>query len=661
MDIIPTGWRIPPFLGMHKFKNNHLPSFFIHLALLLVFVLSLASPALAQEEITSSARIYELNTQSFPEITFVLDAKNEEGQPISGLDENDIGIIENGATPIPASTVERYEPGYQIILAYNLAPALASLTADNISRYQVITDHILTWLNSRPVNTPDDFSLATDTGLQQIRRENPREFAQELSTYVPELSNSQPNLTSLLQALDLATDPNPNPLTKRVILYITPQLNLSNISAIPGIIDRAIQQNVTIIMWMVGPATARSSNASVVEPMVELAEETGGQFFIFSGVEELPDLEDYLAPGRYLYQVSYSSQINNSGANRIEAFVKYQEDQIQSNQETVRLEIAPPLPILINPPLLIERTWDVDPTDARVRTLTPGQVEIEYFHQFPDGFPRELSAARLWVDEEIIQEINQAPFERFTLDLSSIESDQELVFQVEVEDVLGLKAQTSPAIIDITVEPVPLTFWEGLLRLELTPERWIILASILIAGTVLILAIVFVGKKQSFWREQLLARRRMLDPVTQPVKVNQDGTGKKKSGERKTGTSKQVEAILVPMTDDLQPNHQKTVVLDKKEWIIGSDEKLARLVIKNSALDSIHARLSHRHTGEYWLSDRDSIAGTWVNFKPISNKGIKLKHGDLIHFAKACYRFELSHPTDISEIKIITYNKNYDS
>ncbi len=649
------------FIRMHKFKNKHSPSYFFHLVLLVILCLSFASPALAQEEITSSATIYELNTQNFPEISFILEAKNEEGQAIDGLDENDIEIIENGAAPIQVGSVERYEPGYQIIFTYNLAPALETLTADNISRYQVVTDHILSWLNARPANDPDDFSLATDTGLQQIRREDPREFAEELSAYVPELSNSQPNLTSLLQALDLATDPNPNPLMKRVIVYITPQLNLSSVSAIPGIIDRAIQQNVAIIMWMIGPANARSSNASVVEPMVELAEETGGQFFIFSGVEELPDLEDYLAPGRYLYQVSYASQINNSGTNRIEAVVKVQEQQIQSNQESVRLEISPPLAILINPPLIIERTWDVDPTDARVRALTPDQVEIEYFYQFPDGFPRDLAVARLWVDEEIVQEIEQAPFERFTLDLSTIENDQELVFKVEVEDVLGLKAETNPAIIDITVESVPLTFWEGLFRLELTPERWIILASILVAGTVLILAIVFVGKKQSFWREQLQARRRMLDPVTQPVKVNQDGSGKKKSGERKPGTSKQVEAMLVPMTDDLQPNHQKTVVLDKKEWIIGSDEKQARLVIKNSALDSAHARLSHRHTGEYWLSDRDSIAGTWVNFKPISNKGIKLKHGDLIHFAKACYRFELSHPTEISEIEIITYNKNYDS
>ena len=147
------------------------------------------------------------------------------------------------------------------------------------------------------------------------------------------LTNSQPNLTSLLQALDLATDLNPNPLMRRVILYITPQLNLSSISAIPGFIDRAIQQEVTIIMWLVGPATARSSNASVVEPMVELAEQSGGQFFIFSGVEELPNVEDYFAPNRFLYEIEYTSRINRSGSSQIGAVVNVQDQSIFSNQE----------------------------------------------------------------------------------------------------------------------------------------------------------------------------------------------------------------------------------------------------------------------------------------------------------------------------------------
>src|SRR5690606_33233343 len=149
------------------------------------------------------------------------------------------------------------------------------------------------------------------------------------------------------------------------------------------------------------------------------------------------------------------------------------------------LSVEPPNLILINPPLLVEREWVIDAKDARNRELEPEQVQIEFMVEFPDDHPRELMSARLFVDGELAQEVTQPPFNSFVLDLTSYESDQEVLFLVEVEDSLGIVTRTQPALIEISVAPIPLTFWEGLLRLELSPERWIILAGVLIAGTVL--------------------------------------------------------------------------------------------------------------------------------------------------------------------------------
>lgn len=615
----------------------------------------------AQEESQSRAIIHEIKTENFPKISFFLEAYNDNGQALNNLSEADIAIIENEQEPIPIDLLLRNEPGYQFILAYNLSPALATNITGGGSRYQVITDHIIQWLDSRPANTPDDFSLVTDTGLQQIRDDSPRDFAQRLMDYQPDLMNSQPNLTSLLQALDLATDPTINPLMKRAILYITPQPTISNVSAFTGFIERAVQQNVPVYVWMVGPASARSSNPSVVEPLIALAEETGGQFFLFSGQEELPDIEDYFRANRYIYQVTYTSGIRKSGTHRLSAVIQQDNGSISSEMMKVNLTVEAPNPILINPPLLISRDWVVDAKDARIRDLEPDHVEIEFMYEFLDGHSRELLSARLYVEGEVAQEITRAPFDTFRLDLTPYESDQEILFFVEIEDSFGLKARTQPAVIDVSVAPVPLTFWEGLLRLELTPERWIILASVLIAGTVLLTAIVLVGKRQAFWREQAAKRQRKIDPVTQPVKIKQadDRAGNGSPG--RTSIGKQVEAMLIPLNERYEPNRKKTVVLDRKEWIIGCDPIQARLVIANAALDDVHARLSRTEPGEYWLRDQNSIAGTWVNFAPITSKGVKLRHGDLIHFAKALYRFEISHPTEDREIQIITYNQNYDS
>lgn len=642
----------------HKTRSNLWKASLILILISGIFVVPVVQ---AQEEPQASATIHELKTENFPEISFFLEGYNADGQAISDLSEADITIIENEQEPIPIDILQRSEPGYQVILAYNFSPTLATNNSEGLSRYEAITDHVVQWLGSRPASTPDDFSLVTDTGLQQIRDENPREFAESLSNYEPDLINSQPNLTSLLQALDLATDPTLNPLMKRAILYITPQPTISNVSAFPGFIERAVQQKVPVYVWMVGPASARISNPSVVDPLVTLAEETGGQFFLYSGVEELPNIEEYFQANRYIYDVTYTSGIRKSGTHRISAIITTGESKIISKIAKVNLSVEPPNLILINPPLLVEREWVIDAKDARNRELEPEQVQIEYMVEFPDDHPRELMSARLFVDGELAQEVTQPPFNSFGLDLTSYESDQEVLFLVEVEDSLGIVTRTQPALIEISVAPIPLTFWESLLRLELSPERWIILAGVLIAGTVLVVAIVFVGKRQAFWRDQAAKRQRKIDPVTQPVKIKQadDIPGKGSAGQAPIG--KQVEAMLIPLNERYEANRKKTVVLDRKEWVIGSDPIQARLVIARSALDDVHARLVRTEQGEYWLRDQNSIAGTWVNFAPITTKGVKLRHGDLIHFAKALYRFELSHPTEDRENPIITYNQNYDS
>lgn len=642
----------------HKTRSNLWKASLILILISGIFVVPVVQ---AQEEPQASATIHELKTENFPEISFFLEGYNADGQAISDLSEADITIIENEQEPIPIDILQRSEPGYQVILAYNLSPTLATNNSEGLSRYEAITDHVVQWLGSRPASTPDDFSLVTDTGLQQIRDENPREFAESLSNYEPDLINSQPNLTSLLQALDLATDPTLNPLMKRAILYITPQPTISNVSAFPGFIERAVQQKVPVYVWMVGPASARISNPSVVDPLVTLAEETGGQFFLYSGVEELPNIEEYFQANRYIYDVTYTSAIRKSGTHRISAIITTGESKIISKIAKVNLSVEPPNLILINPPLLVEREWVIDAKDARNRELEPEQVQIEFMVEFPDDHPRELMSARLFVDGELAQEVTQPPFNSFGLDLTSYESDQEVLFLVEVEDSLGIVTRTQPALIEISVAPIPLTFWEGLLRLELSPERWIILAGVLIAGTVLVVAIVFVGKRQAFWRDQAAKRQRKIDPVTQPVKIKQADDIPGKGNAVQASIGKQVEAMLIPLNERYEANRKKTVVLDRKEWVIGSDPIQARLVIARSALDDLHARLVRTEQGEYWLRDQNSIAGTWVNFAPITTKGVKLRHGDLIHFAKALYRFELSHPTEDRENPIITYNQNYDS
>jgi predicted component of type VI protein secretion system len=53
------------------------------------------------------------------------------------------------------------------------------------------------------------------------------------------------------------------------------------------------------------------------------------------------------------------------------------------------------------------------------------------------------------------------------------------------------------------------------------------------------------------------------------------------------------------------------------------------------------------------LFDNASVAGTWVNFEPVTRAGQRLAHGDRIHFGQLIYRFELNQPPAESEPQVI--------
>jgi hypothetical protein len=42
--------------------------------------------------------------------------------------------------------------------------------------------------------------------------------------------------------------------------------------------------------------------------------------------------------------------------------------------------------------------------------------------------------------------------------------------------------------------------------------------------------------------------------------------------------------------------------------------------------------------------NQNSVAGTWVNFDPITKEGCVLKHGDVVNFGHLTYRFVLTKP-----------------
>jgi pSer/pThr/pTyr-binding forkhead associated (FHA) protein len=57
--------------------------------------------------------------------------------------------------------------------------------------------------------------------------------------------------------------------------------------------------------------------------------------------------------------------------------------------------------------------------------------------------------------------------------------------------------------------------------------------------------------------------------------------------------------------------------------------------------------------------DQNSVAGTWVNYDPITKEGRVLKHGDVVNFGHLTYRFVLAKPPSATK-PIITPLKTDD-
>lgn len=605
-----------------------------------------------------TARIVSVDTTEFPLIRFTLLANQPDGGSFTNLSAEDVQVQEDSLPVQPVESLENIDPGVQIIIAYNLGPALSNSTTTGGTRFQAVNNSLAEWVESRSGFPNDDYSLATNTGLQAIRSEDNLEFAETLRNLKPDLGNNQPNLTSLLQSLDLASDPNRDPLMKRVIYYVTPQLNVTNVSALAGLIDRAVQQDVHIFIWLVGPATVESSNPTVVDPLKEMVTRTNGAFFLYSGDGELPDPEAYLKPLRNVYMGSYRSTLNVKGTHRLTLLLSEGSVTASTDPFVFPLAIEPPNLVILNPIFTITREWvESEEADAGL-ILNPSQAEINYLVEFPDGLLRPIRATRLYENEQLIEEDTQPPFDRFIWDFSQYESSQVVELVLEVEDSLGLVETSIPQVVSITAAPKPLSFWQSLITLQLSTERWIILGSVLTTGIVLVIAIVLAGRRRYFWREQSAARERRTDPLTQPVPVRQVivRTSSAPSSNYPPVKDQEVRAWLVPLNNQYEALRAKAIPLTRTELIIGRDSRQAGLVITSPAISEVHARLTRDHHGDFWLADNHSTAGTWVNYAPLSTQPTRLRHGDLVHFGKNVYRFELTIPPADREAQLITYN-----
>ena len=430
----------------------------------------------AQGEATAELSL--VNVQGFPVVTALLDVFGDQGQPVTGLQAEDVTMLEDGQ-PHPVSELVESTPPAQIVVAINPGPALAVRDGQGIERFKRVTDVLTGWAGAQSTETPDDLSLVSIAG-PIITHAKPDAWTVSFTSFQPDFRSTTPNVQLLSIALNTVNEGTPLPGMKRAILLITPHMDDANLDlTLNAVAEQALAANVRIFVWFVD-ADLYFNTASATA-FKALALQTGGAYFAFSGLEVLPDPESYFSPLRHLYSLSYNSTLTTSGEHTLAVEVNNSAGTITSEDQTFSLDVAPPNPILVMPPTQIVRQA---PSDDPFNTelLLPEQQELEIIVEFPDNHPRPLARTTLYVDDQPVAQNNAEPFDRFTWDLSGYTESAEHTLVVEAVDSLGMSKASMGAPVMVTVVNAPTGIQAFLARYR----TYIAFGAMAVAGSILL-------------------------------------------------------------------------------------------------------------------------------------------------------------------------------
>jgi hypothetical protein len=632
--------------------------FALFLGLSLIF--GSASNAGAQQNI-GTADLYTAEVSAFPTVSALLDVFDSNRIFASGLTPEAVTVIEDGQQ-FPADSLTEMAIPLQLAVAVNQGTALDVRNSVGVSRFQRVAQVLVQWVQSRPVDLPDDYSLVSQAG-PVINHANATDFVVGLNSFQPDFRASIPNLQSLATAIDTVSAETPRPGMKRAILFITPQMEDPNLAAtLEPYIQRAVESKIHIFVWYVdADKTFTTTSAAIFN---NLAIQTGGAMFQYSGVERFPDPENYFSSLRRIYSLSYTSHLKGGGEHAVSVQVNLTAGSLISGEQKFSMDIQPPnaFPVITSSQIT-RRAPEDDPFNTE--TLLPQTQEIEIIIEFPDGHPRQLTRTALYIDGVVVDENTSEPFNKFTWDLSAYTSSAEHQVMVEAVDMLGLSKTSMPLPITVTVIKPP----SGPAAFLAKYRTYITFSAIILAGLVLFFILISGRFRMPSIRAAQEARRADADPLRQSVQAaveeplvavekpkNQRASPKKAAAvtrsRKEAKETKELVASFIRINEEGQAAVAAPIPVIEKEIVFGTDPVQCTQIMDNPTISSVHARLRQTDDGGFLLQDNNSVAGTWVNYEPIPREGYRLVHGDMVHFGQLKFRFTLTVPPVVSHPKI---------
>ena len=590
------------------------------------------------------------DTSGFPTITTYFEVRDAQGMFVAGVDQGVVSVLENGRR-IPVSALEQLRAGVQLVVAINPGPTFAIRNSQGLSRFDFVMQALRAWSEARQGSMIDDLSLLANDHQDASHVTDAENWIVALEAYQPDTRNAVPDLTVMARAIDLAADVTARPGMGKAILFITAPMDAEAGVGLQSLAARANQAGINVFVWLVASTERFSSEPA--NQLKSLAQETGGSYFAYSGVETTPDLELSFEPLRNTYYLEYNSSINTSGLHEMAVQVQLDGAEFVSGPIQFELEVLPPNIAFVSPRLKIERV-NAGEAEANPDTLVPSLENLEILIEFPDGLERSIERSTLYIDGEVA-EVNAAPpFDRFTWDLREYTSTGEHVLRVEVEDSLGLSSTSMDTIVLVSLKRDPRS-----VIVTLSRNRSLLAGiTVVLAGAVLMLVLVRGGKLKPGVLLEFRRRNRRGDPVTQPVRPKQEENQRPSAWiDRLHLTQRrlapQAIAFLTPISEAGDESSRPPISIATGPVTFGRNPAEVTQVIDDASVEEIHARLSQNKNGSFRLADLGSVAGTWINYTPVSKEGAILEHGDLLHIGRVGFRFTLRSPDRVRKPVII--------
>jgi hypothetical protein len=610
------------------------------LGLLLIFLFALSTPALAQIQ-TGSVSLIAIDTDTFPDMRVYVAVNDGEGKHLAGLLTSAFTLTENNL-PMTRLKVTEQEIGSQIVVVLDTSNAFKARDANAVTRLDFIKQALTDFAVENPWMRDglDDVTVLAPEGTLVLHSSASREVAEAIHDYTTDYAGAANLFPLVTRAIDLASDATPRPGMRRSVIFISNGFVGSDSRAsIPDLATRAQASRIPIHTMFIGPLGAAGTLEA--KSLQQLADSTGGQAFVFENPESFTPLFQKLADQRPQYLLSYRSALAVTGQHTLVVSVTLPNSSIvKSEASTFPLRVEAPTVSLPDLPSQIS-------SSAASANSEPASYEVPFTVAFPDGHPRRVQEAQLWVDGALAASASPPETSVTSLDwpLAAYTESGEHSVRIRITDELGLTAEsnletvtvsvTAPAAITASAQNVP--------KLNLIGPGLLLAAGLAVAGGVWL---IYAR------RSQPEAAKPTSLPATQPLipkppkKVRPPEATPRLalpnfSSAKQTAQPKALgKAYLEVLNPGGGGASREAIELLNETVRLGREPAQVQIVFPDRSVSRLHARIAEVSPGVFYLYDEGSTSGTWVNYVQIPILGYELKPGDVINLGRVQLRFQ---------------------